>query len=116
MRAALATLATLPARRRIAVLGDMLELGAEEERWHRETGAVAAATADLLVCVGPRARILGEGAIAAGLSSSAVRHADSAEEAARLLAGELASGDAVLFKASRAIGLERAVAALMEKA
>jgi UDP-N-acetylmuramoyl-tripeptide--D-alanyl-D-alanine ligase len=116
MRAALETLATLPARRRIAVLGDMLELGAEEERWHRETGALVAGRADLLVCVGPRARILGEGAIAAGLSASAVRSVDSAEEAAQLLAGELASGDAVLFKASRGIGLDRAVAALAERA
>jgi len=116
MRAALETLATLPARRRIAVLGDMLELGAEEERWHRDTGALVAGRADLLVCVGPRARILGEGAIAAGLPSSAVRSVDSAEEAAQLLAGELASGDAVLFKASRAIGLDRAVAALTERA
>jgi UDP-N-acetylmuramyl pentapeptide synthase len=75
-----------------------------------------AGRADLLVCVGPRARILGEGAIAAGLPSSAVRSVDSAEEAAQLLAGELASGDAVLFKASRAIGLDRAVAALTERA
>ncbi len=116
MRAALETLAALPARRRIAVLGDMLELGAEEERWHRETGGLVAGKADLLVCVGPRARILGEGAVAAGLSSSAVRHVSSAEEAVRLLAGELASGDAVLFKASRGIGLDRAVAALMERA
>jgi UDP-N-acetylmuramyl pentapeptide synthase len=47
------------------------------------------------------------------MSSSAVRHASSAEEAAGLLAGELAAGDAVLFKASRGIGLDRAVAALM---
>ncbi len=116
MRAALETLATLPARRRIAVLGDMLELGAEQERWHRETGALVAGRADLLVCVGPRALILGEGAIAAGLPSSAVRSVASAEEAAQLLAGELASGDAVLFKASRAIGLDRAVAVLTERA
>ena len=69
--------------------------------------------ADLLVCVGPRARVLGEGAAAAGMSSTAVRHASSAEEAAGLLAGELRAGDAVLFKASRGIGLDRAVAALM---
>ena len=57
--------------------------------------------------------MLGEGAVAAGMSASAVRHASSAEEAAGLLAGELAAGDAVLFKASRGIGLDRAVAALM---
>ncbi len=116
MRAALETLAALPARRRIAVLGDMLELGAEEERWHRETGALVAGRADLLVCVGPRARLLGEGAVAAGLPSSAVRHVASAEQAAQAIAGELGPGDAVLFKASRGIGLDRAVAALTERA
>lgn len=112
MKAALETLAALPARRRIAVLGDMLELGPEEERFHRETGAAVTGRADLLVCVGPRARLYGEGAVAAGLPESAVRHAASAEEASALCAGMLAAGDAVLFKASRAIGLERAVAAL----
>jgi UDP-N-acetylmuramoyl-tripeptide--D-alanyl-D-alanine ligase len=115
MRAALETLASLPARRRIAVLGDMLELGPEEDRWHRETGAAVAGRADLLVCVGPKARLLGEGAVAAGLSESAVRSVASAEEAAQALAGVLASGDAALFKASRAIGLERAVAMLAGK-
>ncbi len=109
MRAALETLAAVPARRRLAVLGDMLELGPEEERWHRETGAAVVGRADLLVCVGPRARWLGEGAREAGLPHSAIHAADSAEAAADLLAGLLAAGDVVLFKASRGIGLDRAV-------
>jgi UDP-N-acetylmuramoyl-tripeptide--D-alanyl-D-alanine ligase len=116
MRAALETLAALPARRRVAVLGDMLELGPDEERWHRDTGAAVFGRADLLVCVGPLARVLGEGAVGAGFSAAAVRHASSAEEAAQLLAGILAPGDVALFKASRAIGLERAVAALSGRA
>jgi UDP-N-acetylmuramoyl-tripeptide--D-alanyl-D-alanine ligase len=116
MRAALETLATLSAGRRIAVLGDMLELGPEEERWHRELGAAVAGRADLLVCVGPRAGILGDGAVAAGLAEGAVFRVASADEAAELLSGMLASGDTVLFKASRAVGLERAVAALAGKA
>lgn len=115
MRAALETLASLPAGRRIAVLGDMLELGPDEERWHRETGAAVPGRADLLVCVGPRARILGEGAVGAGLPAGAVRQAASAEEAAEMLAGLLAAGDVALFKGSRAMGLERAVAALAGK-
>lgn len=112
MRAALETLGALPASRRIAVLGDMLELGPEEERWHRAAGAEAAGRADLLVCVGERARWIGEGAVAAGLPKAAVSHAASAEEAAELLAGLLAAGDVALFKASRGIGLDRAVAKL----
>ena len=116
MRAALETLAVLPARRRIAVLGDMLELGVEEERWHREAGAAAAGRSDLIVCVGPRARGIGEGAAAAGFSESAILSVASAEEAAERLAGLLREGDAVLFKASRAVGLERAVATLAGEA
>ena len=112
MRAALETLAALPARRRIAVLGDMLELGPEEDRWHREAGAAAFGRADLLVCVGRRAPLYGEGAVGAGLPESAVRRVASPEDAAGLLAGLLAAGDAALFKASRGIGLERAVALL----
>ena len=109
MRAALETLAALPARRRIAVLGDMLELGPEESRWHREAGAAAFGRANLLVCVGARAALYGEGAVGAGLSESAVHRVASPEEAAGLLAGLLEAGDAALFKASRGIGLERAV-------
>lgn len=112
MRAALETLAGVPARRRIAVLGGMLELGPEEERFHLEAGRAVAGRADLLVCVGPRARALGEGAAQAGLARSAILYADSADEAARMLDGALAAGDVALFKASRGIGLDRAVDAL----
>ncbi len=112
MRAALETLAGVPARRRIAVLGDMLELGPEEERFHLEAGRAVPGRADLLVCVGPRARLLGEGAAGAGLTRSAIVYAASAEEAARMLEGILADGDVVLFKASRGIGLDRSVDAL----
>jgi UDP-N-acetylmuramoyl-tripeptide--D-alanyl-D-alanine ligase len=115
MRAALETLAVLPARRRIAVLGDMLELGADEERWHREVGAAVVGRADLLVCVGERARFFADGALGAGLLESAVRRVGSPEEAAALLGNILVADDAVLFKASRAIGLERAVAALRSR-
>jgi UDP-N-acetylmuramoyl-tripeptide--D-alanyl-D-alanine ligase len=113
MRAALETLASLAGTRRIAVLGDMLELGADEERWHRETGAAAVGRADVLIAVGPRARELGAGAVAAGFPEDRVRRVDTAEEAAEALRGMLSEGDVVLFKASRGVGLERAVALLL---
>ena len=116
MRAALETLAAMPAARRIAVLGDMLELGPEEEQWHLAVGRDVAGRADLLVCVGPRARWIGEAAAAAGLPRAALSYAESPEEAAALLSGLLGEGDVVLFKASRGIGLERAVARLAEEA
>jgi UDP-N-acetylmuramoyl-tripeptide--D-alanyl-D-alanine ligase len=112
MRAALDTLKLLPGKRKIAVLGDMLELGPEDRWFHRETGRYAAGRADRLLCVGPRGREIGEGAVEAGFPAAAVENAKSPEEAANLLAPTLSAGDTVLFKASRGVGLERAVALL----
>jgi UDP-N-acetylmuramoyl-tripeptide--D-alanyl-D-alanine ligase len=112
VKAALETLEFLPGTRRIAVLGDMLELGPDEERWHREAGAQVIGRADVLVCVGPRARWIGEGAIRAGFPAASVSYVGSSEEAAQALRDLLSAGDAVLFKASRGIGLDRAVAIL----
>jgi UDP-N-acetylmuramoyl-tripeptide--D-alanyl-D-alanine ligase len=110
--AALEFLAETPlphGRRRIAVLGDMLELGPDEERLHREIGALAAGSADAIVAVGERGRWLAEGARAAG--ARRVATAEDAEEAASVLERELAPGigDLVLLKASRGIGLDRTV-------
>jgi len=109
MRAALDTLKLLDGSRKIAVLGDMLELGPEELWWHRETGKYAAGRADRLVCVGSRARAIGEGAAEAGLAPGSITTADSPEDAVALLDEMLRAGDAVLFKASRGVGLDRAV-------
>ena len=87
----------------------MLELGPDEERLHREIGARAAASADGLVAVGERGRWIAEGARAAGAGT--VVTAFDADEAAAVLERVLAPGvgDLVLLKASRGIGLERAV-------
>ncbi|MBA2632385.1 MAG: UDP-N-acetylmuramoylalanyl-D-glutamyl-2, 6-diaminopimelate--D-alanyl-D-alanine ligase, partial [Chloroflexi bacterium] len=103
-------------RRRLAVLGDMLELGPDEERLHREIGARAAGAADGIVAVGTRGRWIAEAARAAGASHVAT--AIDAEEAAAVLERELAPtvGDLVLLKASRGIGLDRTVALLLEVA
>ncbi len=99
-------------RRRIAVLGDMLELGPDEERLHREIGARAAAVADAIVTVGPRGRWIADGARSAG--HTRVSTTDDVEEATASLEREVAPGpgDIVLLKASRGIGLDRAVALL----
>ena len=103
-------------RRRIAVLGDMLELGPDEERLHREIGDRAARAADAIVAVGPRGRWIAEGARAAG--GRRVLEADDAEDAAAVLERELAPGvgDLVLLKASRGIALDRAVDLLRDGA
>ena len=99
-------------RHRYAVLGDMLELGPDEERLHREIGSKAAGIAEALVTVGERGRWIGEAAIATGLTRvSMVRDADEARDAVeRDLAPGV--GDLVLVKGSRGIELDRLVSAL----
>jgi UDP-N-acetylmuramyl pentapeptide synthase len=87
----------------------MLELGSEDLWFHRETGRYAVGRADRLVCVGPRARAIGEGAAAAGFPPGEIRVLEDAEQAASLLDSTLAEGDTALFKASRGVGLDRAV-------
>jgi UDP-N-acetylmuramoyl-tripeptide--D-alanyl-D-alanine ligase len=109
MRAALDTLKLLPGKRKIAVLGDMRELGPESEWWHRETGRYVLGRADRLITVGGLGRFLAEGAVEAGFPRSEVRPLDTPEHAANLLDSMLDAGDTVLFKASRGVGLERAV-------
>jgi UDP-N-acetylmuramoyl-tripeptide--D-alanyl-D-alanine ligase len=111
MMAALDLLAELPGRR-IAVLGDMRELGAMEEQGHRSVGQRAAEVADIIYAVGDLGRLTGEAAQEAG--HSGVSFWDSKEEAARDLRGRLESGDVVLLKASRAMALETVLPLLVE--
>jgi UDP-N-acetylmuramoyl-tripeptide--D-alanyl-D-alanine ligase len=101
-----------PGRRRYAVLGDMLELGPDEELLHREIGSRAAAVVDGLLAVGERARWMAEAATAAGLQRVAiVRDAEEAAEAFDRAIGA-GNGDIVLVKGSRGVELDRLVAAL----
>ncbi|WCB93644.1 UDP-N-acetylmuramoyl-tripeptide--D-alanyl-D-alanine ligase [Baekduia alba] len=101
MRAALDDLAASSSGRRVAVLGDMLELGPDEVRFHEEIGGHArAAGVDLLVTVGPLAAAMGP---AFGGEVVAV---DAAGEVVDALAPRLNAGDTVLVKASRGVGLE----------
>ena len=115
MRAALDDLAThSPEGRRIAVLGDMLELGPGEVEAHREVGEYAARSGvDALLAVGPLSAEMAS-AFAAASPGAAVRRAADAAEAA-LLASELVGpGDVVLVKGSRGIALEAVAEALVQ--
>jgi UDP-N-acetylmuramoyl-tripeptide--D-alanyl-D-alanine ligase len=110
MRAAIDELAETAASRRVAVLGDMLELGAQAPLFHREMGAHAAERGiGLLVTVGPLAALIGE-------TFDGEAHAvPDAQAAAELLPSLLRAGDVVLVKGSRGVGLER-VARTLEPA
>jgi UDP-N-acetylmuramoyl-tripeptide--D-alanyl-D-alanine ligase len=101
-----------PGRRRYAVLGDMLELGPDEERLHRQIGTKAAGIADALVAVGERGRWIADAARAAGLSR--VTTVRDANEALAAVERDMAPGvgDLVLVKGSRGIELDRLVSML----
>jgi len=106
MEAALRTLARWPrAVRRVAVLGTMNELGSESEAWHRSLGVRAAdLPLDQLVCVGRGGGWIADAARAAGMRADAF---PDAESAAAALSRQLAHGDVLLLKASRAERLDR---------
>jgi len=109
MKAALRTLVELDAEgKRIAVLGEMRELGAESQRGHREVGETAATLGvNQLITIGDAAELIAEAARTAGLNK--VSSAGSTGEAARLL-GEIAEpGDLVLIKGSRAARTEEVI-------
>jgi UDP-N-acetylmuramoyl-tripeptide--D-alanyl-D-alanine ligase len=109
MKAALRTLVELDTEgKRIAVLGEMRELGVESDRGHREVGETAATLGvDRLITIGDAAKLIAEGARNAGLDK--VSSARSTTEAARLL-GEIAEpGDLVLIKGSRAARTEEVI-------
>ena len=112
MRGALETLRDVPnAARRVAVLGEMRELGDFAEASHADVGRAAAqANLDLLVCVGGTpANVLADAARAAGLPETAVRVFASTEAAADALPALVTPGDAVLVKGSRALAMEKIV-------
>jgi UDP-N-acetylmuramoyl-tripeptide--D-alanyl-D-alanine ligase len=106
--AALELLADLPGRR-IAVLGEMLELGEGGEAGHRAVGTAAASLVDLLVVVGEGARPIAEAASSAGLANERVVVAPDRERARDQLLDRFLPGDVVLVKASRGIELDRLV-------
>jgi UDP-N-acetylmuramoyl-tripeptide--D-alanyl-D-alanine ligase len=114
MRAALDDLAAQsPTGRRIAVLGDMLELGPDERSLHREIGThAAAAGVDLLVTVGHLARDMGPAFADAAPAGSRVVSLPDAGAAAEAIGDLVAPGDLVLVKASRGVALEAVTEAL----
>ena len=109
LAAMLAVLRETPAKRRVAVLGEMLELGPEAAALHHEIGEkVADYGIDLLVAVGGWAREFAAGAVSRGFSRESAFYFEDAAAAGSFLARTASSGDAVLLKASRGVGLERA--------
>jgi alanine racemase len=115
-RAALATLVQQGgAGRKVAILGDMLDLGARAQIEHAALGdVVASLRLDALVCVGALAHTIGSAAQQAGMRPESILYVPSTEALHDALSRVLLPGDTVLLKASRALGLERAAERLLE--
>jgi len=112
----LKSLGRLPAGRKIAVLGDMLELGPAENQFHLEVGALLPAYGwNYLVTVGSRAKLIAEGAVHHGLDSARIESFDRPEEAADWLKSFLEPSDLVLVKGSRGLSLETIVENLKQE-
>jgi UDP-N-acetylmuramoyl-tripeptide--D-alanyl-D-alanine ligase len=100
-----------PAKRRIAVLGEMLELGSWSETLHRKTGQyVGESNIDVVVGIHGAARELVEGARERGIASEAALFFEQPEQAGRFLRDFALPGDVILFKGSRGTHVERALA------
>jgi len=112
MIAALNLLDDMDARRRVAVLGDMLELGEYEEQGHRMVGKRAADVVDKLITIGKRAEIIAEEAQLCGLSAKHIIRMSDRESAQTYLRENLSEGDVVLVKGSHGMRLDRMVSAL----
>jgi UDP-N-acetylmuramoyl-tripeptide--D-alanyl-D-alanine ligase len=109
--------------RRIAVIGDMLELGEQELQFHAQAGRGIPKSIDVVLAVargadtgaGSRSQSLLEGAREAGFAAEALHHFPNAEAAGEFLRTFLREGDLVLIKGSRGVGLDKAVAILEEQ-
>ncbi|MEK7188100.1 MAG: UDP-N-acetylmuramoyl-tripeptide--D-alanyl-D-alanine ligase [Patescibacteria group bacterium] len=109
VHAALDTLKDLEGKRKIAILGDMREIGSFAAEAHQDIGRVAGEIADILVGIGPNARHIADGAIETGLSKKNIRLFETADQAILSIQELIKKGDIILVKASHSIGLEKVV-------
>ncbi len=97
---------------RIAVLGEMLELGPYEKQGHEMVGLRAAEVSERMIAVGERAKMLVDAAHRAGMSKAKITWVPGVDQAIELLSSELKEGDVVLIKGSHGLRMDRIVAAL----
>ncbi len=102
--------------RRVAVLGDMLELGEYEEKGHRLVGARAAGIADLLITIGERAHWIADEAQMVGMPDGQVVELKNSQDAVTYLEEQVEEGDVILVKGSRGMRMDKIVSALEARA
>lgn len=100
--------------RKIAVLGDMLELGRFSEEGHRRIGQKVVSCADALIVVGPKSKFTSHEAIQNGMNVSNVHEFDDSEEAGAFIDDMVQQGDVVLVKGSQGMRMERVTKEIMQ--
>jgi UDP-N-acetylmuramoyl-tripeptide--D-alanyl-D-alanine ligase len=116
LESALKALVPLPSKRKIAVLGDMLELGEREVEYHNQAGRqVAEFGWNILVTVGILSQHMAEGALSSGMRTDQIISFKNSEEAAEEISPLIQEGDLILVKASRKIEIEKIVERLKKK-
>ena len=106
IRASIETFRQMQGERKVAVLADMLELGAISEKEHMNAGIQASEIFDVIICIGSDAKYIGKGAIENGFDKGRVYYFANNEEAVSEINSILRPGDAVLMKGSRGMKLE----------
>jgi UDP-N-acetylmuramoyl-tripeptide--D-alanyl-D-alanine ligase len=114
MEEALQTLKRIKAKRKIAILGDMLELGKYTLEAHEAVGGLSAKSADLLITVGGRAKFIADAALKAGMEQNSVFAYDNVRDAAQTAQKKIQKGDLVLVKGSQGARMEKIVKEIME--
>jgi UDP-N-acetylmuramoyl-tripeptide--D-alanyl-D-alanine ligase len=100
--------------RKIAVLGDMLELGRHTEEAHKNIGKIAKEEAEVLIVVGPRAQAIKTGALDAGMKQKNILEFNNSRETGEFLKTFIKSNDLILIKGSQGMRMERAVEAILK--
>ncbi|MEK7634271.1 MAG: UDP-N-acetylmuramoyl-tripeptide--D-alanyl-D-alanine ligase, partial [Patescibacteria group bacterium] len=113
MKLAIETLGELGGKRKVAVLGDMLELGEYFKKAHKDIGKFAATIVDLLVAVGEGGKIIADSAKANGLAEDKIIIFENADIAVDKIGDIIEKGDFILIKASRGIRLDKIVEKLL---
>ena len=113
MEQALETLRLVPGKRKIGVLGDMLELGSYSEEAHRRIGSLIPGACDILMTVGSRAVLIRDQALKGGFNPANTYHFSNSREVAKTLLLLLSEGDLVLAKGGQSMRMERVVESIM---
>ncbi|MDH5607397.1 MAG: UDP-N-acetylmuramoyl-tripeptide--D-alanyl-D-alanine ligase [Anaerolineae bacterium] len=98
--------------RKVAVLGDMLELGRYETEGHQMVGIRAAEIADRLIVIGERAKTIAQAAMQRGFAKSNINEVETSDQAIAILKSDLRDGDVVLVKGSRGMHMDNIVPSL----